>query len=433
MIKKFLYTITIILTANFSFGQVQTNSELKGLINQSFGYFPRIKEAQNMVATAKQRLDIAQTNLPTLTGDASYNYVKPKIVLPFPLGPNGEIENFQFAPVNNVNTSIDADYLLFDFGRLKTNVERAKEDLKYAGDNVEYTKSQLAYQVAVIYYNIIYYQKAITIQDSVLAYLNANLQIVSSNLQNGNAIKLDSLNIQATIDEQQNTKTDLQNQLQKQLNLLSYTTGTTQTTGKNFDFDILVKDADSGLSEAQTNNLDFLLLKDKLTQSQTDVAVARLGNRPTLDLHGSTGFKNGYVPAVNEDRFNYNAGVTFKVPIYDGSKTKKQVKLQETLVQQNELAAETLNNNYKKDIAQAYTDIESNLERIKNTQGQIEEAISAEQVAESRYQNGVGTNLDITNASTNVVRAALTRLQYEYQLCLAKLQLANLIGYKYWQ
>ncbi len=154
--KKTFYTLFIILSANISFAQVQANTELKGLINQSFAYFPRLKEAQNSVLTAQQQLDIANTNLPTLTGNASYAYVQPKIIIPFPIGTGGALENFQFAPVNNVNTSLDADYLLLDFGRLKANVEKAKQGLKYATDNVDYAKSQLAYQVATIYYNIIY-------------------------------------------------------------------------------------------------------------------------------------------------------------------------------------------------------------------------------------------------------------------------------------
>jgi outer membrane protein TolC len=97
------------------------------------------------------------------------------------------------------------------------------------------------------------------------------------------------------------------------------------------------------------------------------------------------------------------------------------------------IGVESLSNNYKKDIEQALTDIATNLERIKNTQGQIEQAKAAQTLAANRFKNGVGTNLEITNASTNVQRAALTKLQYEYQLCVSKIELARLMGYQYWQ
>jgi len=102
------------------------------------------------------------------------------------------------------------------------------------------------------------------------------------------------------------------------------------------------------------------------------------------------------------------------------------------VLSQNKLAIETLNSNFKRDIQQALIDIQSNQERISRTGGQIEQAQTAEALAASRFKNGVGTNLEITNASTNLARAQFSRLQYEYQLCLAKVELVRLLGYKYW-
>ncbi|MGN6618832.1 MAG: TolC family protein [Ilyomonas sp.] len=431
--KKIIYTGLVVLFAlTTQAQQVQTNDDLKSLINKSFGYFPQVKEAEQAIHSSQEKVDLAKMNPLSVAGDASYTYVKPKIVLPFPMGPNGEIENFQFAPVHNVDAAIDANYTLLDFGRIRANVERAKTDLKYATHNVENVREQLAYQVANIYYNVIYYKRAITIQDSVLSYLNENKRIINAQLQNGSALKIDILNIQAQIDAEQNRKVDLQNSLQKQLHLLAYTTGITQTEGTGFDFNVLLQNTDSALNIAQENNIDFVLAKDKVEQAEADLAITKLTQRPSVVLHGSSGYKNGYVPNVNEIRFNYNAGVTLRVPIYSGGKTKQQERLNESLIRQNQLAVETLSNNYKKDIEQALTDIKTNIERIENTGGQIEQARVAQQLATSRFMNGVGTNLEITNASTNLQRAEFTRLQYEYQLCLAKVQLAKLLGYKYW-
>lgn len=431
MKKLFLITAGL-FSLHGVFAQVQANNELKSLINQSFGYFPQIKEAQNSVFTSQQKVEIAGIRVPEISANGSYNYVKPKIEIPFPMGANGELVNFQFAPVHNVNASLNADYQLLDFGRIKANVEKAKADLQYAKDNVDYVRNQLAYQVANIYYNIVYFQKAISIQDSVLNFLNENKRVVESKLRNGEAIKIDLLNIQAQIDAENNTKINLQNQLQKQFNLLSYTTGTSQSTGSNFDFELALRDADAALQEAQAANLDFILAKDKVKQAQSDVNVAKLGDKPSVDVTAGTGYKNGYVPNVNEIRFNYAAGVSLHVPIYNGNKTKKQTKLAENIVRQNELAIESMNNTFRKDIQQALTDIKTNQESIKNTYTQIEQTRVAEQIAASRFMNGVGTNLDLTNASTNFQRALLTQLQYQYQLCLAKVELARLMGYRYW-
>jgi outer membrane protein TolC len=425
--KKILITSFTILTALSLQAQVTVNPELKNLIGQSFGYFPKVKEIQNTVITAEEKVSLTQLNrFPELTGNAQYAFVEPKIVLPL----NGQ--NFQFAPVNNLSGSLNASYALFDFGRLQANVDRSKDDLQYAKHNVEYVKAQLAFQVATIYYNIVYLQKAISIQDSVLSFLNDNKVIIESQLKNGTALRIDLLNIQASIDNEENHKIDLKNALQKQINLLDYSTGSKQSNGKIFDFDVTLTDAGNALGLAQTNNLDFLLAKDKIKQAESDLAIVKLADKPTVGVQAAAGIKNGYVPYVNDLRFNYMAGVSLSIPIYNGGKNKQQQKLQQNIIKQNQMAVETLSSTYKKDIEQALTDVASNLERIKNTAGQIESAKAAQVLAMNRLKSGTATNLEITNASTNVQRAALTKLQYEFQLCLAKLELTRLMGYQYW-
>ena len=425
--KKNLIFLTLLITANTAMAQVKANTELKSLITQSFTYFPKVKEVESAITTAQEKVNLTElNNLPVVNGNASYEFVQPKIVIP--LGGT----DFQFAPVHNLNGNVMASYALFDFGRVKATVTRSKDDLQYAKHNAENVKAQLAYQVAVIYYNIVFLKKAISIQDSLINFLTANLQVVQSKLNNGDALKIDLLNIQANRDQDQNRKVDLMNSLDKQLNLLEYTTGIKKNSGQIFDFDINLTDVDAALSVAQTSNIDFLLAKDRIKQSQSELEIAKLGDKPFIGLNAGAGVKNGYVPDVSEMRFNYAAGVSFTVPIYNGGKTKQQVKLQQNIIRQNELAVESLNSNYKKDIEQAITDIKSNYERINNTKGQTEQTVYALRLAETRYKNGVGTNLELTNASTNVQRALLTTLQYEYQLCLAKVELAKLMGYQYW-
>jgi len=414
--------------AIFSQAQVSTNNELKGLITQSFGYFPKIKETENIVTSAQEKVQLTELNkYPDITADASYGYVKPKIEIPL----NGE--QFQFAPVHNLSGAFNANYTLYDFGRLKANINRSKDDLRYAEHNVEYTKAQLAYQVATVYYNIVFLRKAIAIQDTVLASLYESKRIVESQLKNGTALKIDELNIQASINNDENRKLDLLNSLEKQLNLLEYTTGKKQETAlTNFDFDVNLTDVTNALLTAQTNNYDFVLAKDRIRQAESDLAVVKLTDKPTIGVKGAAGIKNGYVPYIADMRFNYMAGVGISVPIYNGGRTKQKEKLQQNIVKQNELAMESLSTTYKKDIDQSLTDIHSNIDRIKNTNGQIEQAQAAQLLAINRFKNGTGTNLEITTASTNVQKAALTKLQYEFQLCLAKLDLTRLMGYQYW-
>ena len=424
--KKNIITFLFISIICSSNAQITVNSELKSFINQSFSYFPKVKEIENTEETAKQRLDMASIDAPTLDATAAYRFVQPKIEIP--LGG----QEFQFAPVHSLDAHSDANYVLFDFGRLKANIEKSKTDLQFAKHNVELVKYQLASQITTLYYNIVFIKHAISIQDSVLNFLEDNRRFIENKFKNGDALKIDILSIQTQIDAEENRKVDLENSLVKQQNLFAYTTGSRKIEGNVFDFDLLLKNVEEGIAEAEKSNPDFAIALDRVKQAQNEVALSKLGNKPTVIVGAEAGWKNGYIPDVNHITFNYNAGIGIKIPIYEGGRTKKQVALSESLVKQNELATASLNSTYRKDIEQALTDLTSNLERIRNTEGQIDQAKYANTLAANRFKNGVGTNLELTNASTNLQRAELTKLQYQYQLCLAKVELARLVGFKYW-
>ena len=427
--KKFLVASILIIAFISLKAQVSTNTELKSLIDASFNYYPRIREASNQIEIAQESLNLARINQPVIDGNATYEYLKPKITLPLEV--NGHVENFQFAPVNNFNGNVAASFVLLDFGRLKANIERSKSDLKYSIDNVLNVQTQLASQVSMVYYNVVYLKKAINVEDSVINYLVTNRTVAENKLKGGDAIKLDVLTLQSQIDFETNRRSDLLNNLSKQLTLLQYTTGDTTISDNNFDFNISIKPVTDALIDAKTTIPDFILAQDRVEQAKTGLNITRLTDKPYVSLNANAGVKNGYVPDVNEPKFNYAGGATLKIPIYD-ARTKKQITIAESQVKQNQLAQETLNNEYGKDIQQALTDIQTNSYKINHMPSQIENAESAVQIASSRYVNGIGLNTDITDAAVNLQRILLNQLQYEYQLCLAKIEYARLTGYKYW-
>ncbi|MEI8053304.1 MAG: TolC family protein [Bacteroidota bacterium] len=424
MKKIFLLAISF-LFATISFEQVKINTDLKTLINQSFTFFPKIQEVENAVKTAEEKKTLTALNkTPDISFSTSYNYIMPKISFPI----NGK--EIQFAPVNNLAASVGTTYTLIDFGRLKSSINKAKADIEISKDNVNIVKNQLANQVAATYYNIIFYKKAIIIQDSIILYFIQNKQLAENKMKSGDMIQIDVLNLQSNIDAEENKKIDLINNLNKQLNLLEYVSGVKISKGEDFDFSLELSGVNIGV--AQDNNPEFKLAKDKIIAAQKDVEIVRLNNKPRLSLNAATGVKNGYVPDVNEIKFNYLAGVTFSVPIYGFGKTKEQIKLQESIVKQNQLSQTSLAGVYKKDIEQNILDINSSVERIANTESQLQATKQAQQITASRYRNGVATYLDVTAAATNVEKAALSKLQYEYQLCMAKVELAKLLGFEYW-
>jgi outer membrane protein len=415
--------VVYILFVQILSAQTNKMEELKNLVNASFGHFPKIAEVDNSILIAQEKLKLTELNKqPDFTADASYAYIKPKIELPL----NGN--KFQFAPVNNFNAALNGNYTLLDFGRLKALIQQSKNELTFAKHNKELVQHQLAYQVANIYYYSIYLKKAIAIQDTILHTLAENKQIIESQLKNGTALEIDLLSIQSNIDAEENRKTEIGTLMRKQEILLEYATGVRSITGNSFE---LVGEAVE-FNRLLENNLELLVAQDKVEQAKQDVSIVSMKYRPVMGLRASMGTRNGYIPNINEMRFNYLGGLSFSMPLYNGGKIKQQVKLQEKLADQQTLALESMRKTVEKDIYQSLEELKSAKERLSRSSSQIQVAKAANKLAMSKLKNGTGTHLETTAANTNLQRTLLNQLQLEFQVCNAQLEVARLTGKKFW-
>jgi outer membrane protein TolC len=275
---------------------------------------------------------------------------------------------------------------------------------------------------------VVFAKKAIQIQDQVLQLLNENKSILEAQLKNGNAIQLDVLTIQSKIDNEINKKIDLETNLQKLLNLLNYATGINTVKEGTLQISLKKYTLEEAIQMAVQHNPTYAVAKDKVEVSKSEVAISKLGEKPYVGLKASMGSRNGYLPAINDPRFNYNAGIGFSLPLFNGGKTKQQIKIQEHNLSLSETNVSSLLSELEKDITAAMIDIESNEKRIKNAATQIEQAALAQKLSVSKLKNGTATPLEITSTNSDYQRALLNQLQYQYQLCNAQLELIKLTG-----
>ncbi len=425
---KYTYTLSLIIaccqmiTSN-AIGQQQSSEELKSLVQASFSHFPKIKEAENSILIASEKIKLVElSRQPDVTADAGYAYIRPKVELPI----NGE--KFQFAPLNNFNAALNGSYTLIDFGRTKAALTQSKTELAYTQHNKENVQLQIAYQVANVYYYMVYLKKAIAIEDTILNVLNENKKIIESQYDNGTALQIDLLSIQSSMDAEENKKIELTAILHKQEILLEYASGISTTKGKEFDLTIINPEVSSN----GALNTELMMMQDKMDQAKQDLSMAALKNRPMINLRASMGTRNGYVPYISDMRFNYLAGLSFSLPIYNGGRIKQQIKIQERLADQQKLATESMNQVIEKDIKQTSADLSSARERLKKSSSQIELAKAASILASNKLKNGVGTHLEVTSANANLQRSMLNQLQMEFQVCAAQLEYGRLTGTRFW-
>jgi len=404
----------------------QANTELNTLIRGSFTYFPRIKELNKAEELSEMRIEVAQTGyLPSVMGVASYTYLNPISQKEFVVGPN-ETQLLKFQPYNNYNVNVGVTQLIWDFGKTKAQVETAKADLLASRQNIESGKLQLASQVAGIYYSMIYLKRAVQVQDSVISSYEVNLRMVEGKIKQGDALQIDLSTIKNNIDQEKNRKVEFLRLYERQAALMRYSTGQSAEPGiAQFDFKTPV-------GGDLANNPDVLAANERISSARADLKYANTNRLPSLNFQGGAGFRNGYQPDINPNRFNYLAGVTLAVPIFQGGRLNKSYGLASKSMELNELSKATLTSTLLKDLESTQSDLKAYDEQIKNSAGQTDVANETLRLTEVRYKQGVATYLDLINASTNLQRANLNRLQYEYQRTLSQVEMCRLLGVRFW-
>ena len=405
----------------------QTELTLEKAVQMTINNYPLIKQQQEKLKAVDYKIEQQKSfYYPNVEGQASYSRIGP---LPsFNLGG----EALVLAPADNYNLNVVLNEQLYDFGRRNASVELASSYKQSAADNVDYVKSNLSYQTLQIFYSILFIKKSIAVKDTQIAALNAHLNVTNKKVESGSATDYDALSTQVRISQAQSEKIELLNQLKQQQIALNQLLGIEQdssvTVTGDFSAPSSVSNIDSLINIAFQKRSELKLAADELNTSHLQEHLAGLGDTPSLNATLAYGFKNGYEPNLDVLRGNWVAAVSVKVPIFNGFLTKYKEGEAKVNSSVSELNITVLKRNIISDVRQASSNLNSSLEKLNSTLTQVNFAEQTVQRAESRYNSGVGTNLDLLDAETSLAEARFFYLQDLYKSILSSYQLRKAVG-----
>lgn len=415
-------------------GLASDSLTLGGTVQAVLDANPAVTNLTELSNAATSRLSQTRAGfLPQITGTATYTRIDPVVSLPF--GQNGE--NVQFSPHNNYDTHLTAQYLLLDFGRNDATVRVAESQVQTAQDNVTVARRDLSFNAAQVYYNILFMRESIRVQDQQIASLVAHRNEMQKRVEAGVSTKFDVTTTDVRITQAQNTKLDLQNQLRNQQVQLA------RLLHKPQQADIPVKgrlsyepqavNLEAELTKAAENRPEVKLARDAENTANLQARLIEKSNMPTLGAGVQVGGKNGYLPNIDRFRFNTVGALQLSVPIYDGNKNKKQrVEAQANARGAVARTADT-QEQIRADVRQAVNNMEFSQARYDNAVQQVAQATDALTRAQGRYRYGVGQNLDVLDAETQLSQARLARAQAMYNYTLGQYQLRRATGEQIWQ
>ena len=437
-----LYQLTFIALLLAGSVQAQTPptqvpDDLRALVQQATANYPVLKQQQEQIRAGEVRVDVARTAMrPNVNLNGSYTYITP--VPQFGLSINGRDVVAKLAPNNSLNGNVSIGQTIYDFGRTDAAIRQATDNVQVLRRSLEITQQNLAYQVAAAYYGIGFLQRGLIVQDSVIRTASANVRLLGTRLQNGDALEYDVLTQAVRVKTAQNRRIEIQNQLERQLAALTFLTGNPNPdisrAINQFDLNttgnvaIQPYNLEGDLTSVLASNKDVQLAQDRVRAAETDILVTNRTGKPSIGFNGNAGYKNGYPLNVDQLRANMAAGVALVVPLYAGKRYQLQNQAAQLNLNASRYAVETANAQLRQSIAQLNADIRSNQTRLTNLDTQVQQARKALQIANARLRNGVITNVELQSAETGVEEAELGRLNFQYQLLLNQLELKRLLG-----
>lgn len=399
---------------------------LAPVLKQVMASYPTLQEAQQAIVAANARIGLSRSAYyPNISLSSSYTHLAPVSSIAFP-----GLGTFNMFPGDNYSATINYDQTIYDFGKTAKNVSYAIQNSELAKLTESQIKQQLSLMVVGNFYTLDYLQQAIRIKNEELKNLYDHLHFVEKKAATGSATEYEILTTKVRISSIENQKTDLETSLkiaQSQLNALlgkPQTDAIAVQNDLNTPFSLVSND--SLISVALKQREEVKIANEKGLLAQMRLNNVNAANNPSLDFFANGGFKNGYFPVLSTAKANYVVGVSLTIPIFDATRTKYNRIAAKSDIQSAAQDKELTQRDVVNDVIQSYENVDAAQQKVTQATLQVSQAKKAYQLAETSFESGSITNLDLLDSAVSLAesRLALVKTQIDYTVSLYKLKIS---------
>jgi outer membrane protein TolC len=246
----------------------------------------------------------------------------------------------------------------------------------------------------------------------------------------GSATEYQLLSTKVRISTVESQKVDIVAALTSQQSSMNSLIGNSQGSNYVYKSELSVEPpvipSDSVLSFAFRNRDEVLINEKKTSLAELRFGMTKLQNKPMLNLEASGGLKNGYIPDLNTITPNYVIGVGLRVPIFDGMKNKYNLAQAQSAINSLSYESDFTKRNISNEVYEAEALMNAANKKVGQFELQLKQALKAYSLAETSFQSGVITNLDLLDANTSVSETSLMLLKarIDYVTSVYKLKAA---------
>jgi outer membrane protein TolC len=396
--------------------------------------------ARETTARAESEIDVARsTYFPQLFGSASYvrtissEYRDLFNTSDATGSPFGNVSGSPFGPKHTWRVGLDASQLVWDGGRTRSNVSRARTSRTLAHLDEQGTRAEAVLQVTEAYYGAALGARLVAIGEQSLALAEQTFAQARLGYEQGTTSEFDMVRAEVTRDNQRTSvvraRADAEIAMVRLRQLLGLPLDRPlELTTTLSDRDITTEASRIAQIAPNTTRLPVAQAEANLALRRAQTGVSRAERWPQISLFSSLGevdYPSRFLPDDNWRR-NWTVGVTASVPLFTGFRITAQLRADRA----DERAAAALVTQAAQlaavDERQSRTDIAVAAATLQASTRSAELARRAYQIAEVRYRQGVSTYLELSDARLALDQAQINEASATRDLQVSRVRVALL-------
>lgn len=416
-----------------SFSNAEEPLGLSDCLRLAFKNNNLLKVADLGLVLANEKADeIKAQKWPLLNMNAAYTRVGKVTSFTVPMGPGGAQQTFSFGTPNRMNLDVRMQLALFTWGRITGIIGLSKYSMVLATEQKKLEKLNLTDQVLRAYHAVVLNMHVINLHKSNVQRTEKYQSAAEKRFNNGQSSKLELLRAQVQAKNAQSSLAEAKDNLKKSYIFLAKVVNVSDSLllikGALQDQSLNFKESEV-LASAWNNRVELHLLAAQQEMTKKSLQIAKSGNKPNLGAFSSYNVQNGFDP-MDPERFvdNWNIGMQLTIPLFDGFATRHKVQQSRLEFEKIQLQEQELRDFISMQIKQSFVSLHQAEEKIDALRENIILAKEALHIAETQYESGVVSSLEVIDAEQTLIQSELSNSQAIFNHIMAKLELCKAMG-----
>lgn len=435
-----IITLFIIAIVSVYNGNAQTTSSFS--VQQAVDYgLKNAVQVKNALIDIKNQeennREITSQALPQIKGTGTFTDYLDIPLTPIPgefFGqPAGTFKELAFTTKYNASGGVTLTQTIFD-GQVFVGLKARGTAIDFYKKQAEVTEEQIKANIYKIYYQLVVGQKQLASIQSNIDDYDKQLHDTKEIYKNGFAEKLDVDKLTVQLNNLQTQKQVVENQLDAGNAGLKFLINMPQKEQLVLTDTLNEDELKSGILDSAydyNDRKEFQLLTINGKLQSFSIKRYQLAKIPTLS--GTVAYsKNAYGSEfnfINGDWYTTSyVGLTLNVPIFDGFFKRAKIQEARYALQENNNNLDHLKQSIDNDVTQARISMKSALATIANQKQNIELAQQVFNSTKLKYDQGLGSNLEINDAQTQLLIAQNNYYSALYDAIIAKINYLQAVG-----